>query len=108
MHPHVGRVLLLVIVFFLVATFLEVVNLFLVLVRHLLHLLSPFQIVHVLEILGVLHVRRRHGEGLLVEERDDALLTQHQLNHALSFVLVELILLVEGTARPLRVGALAS
>lgn len=59
---------------------------------HLLHL----QVLHVSDVLSRVHLLRRHREGLLVKQRDDSLLAQHQFNHSFPLMLVEFVVLIEG------------
>ena len=65
-------------------------------VLEVIHLLLLLKVLHVADVFGCVHLCRGHGESLLVEEGNDPLLTQHQLNHSFSFVLVEIVILVEG------------
>lgn len=62
---------------------------------HLIELVLHVQVLHVVDILGGVHLLRRHWERLLVQKRNHSLLAQHQFNHSFSFMLVEFVVLIE-------------
>ena len=68
---------------------------------HLAHLMS----INVSHSIVAVVLGRGHHEGLFVEERDHTFLRQHQFNHSLSFMLVELVVLVEAVCVEGRAGA---
>ena len=103
LHGHVLRfvdllLLVLELLVFVLAPLLSSVRLLLlilILVHHLLLLLPLELLVHILYVIRILHFCGSHGERLLVKQRNDPLLRQHQLNHPLSFMLVELVVFIE-------------
>ena len=99
-HHHfmhiVGFGLFLVI--FTVWIFLDLVTVgaFLLHLHLLLHVfLLSHLIVHVVDIFSVLHLSACHREGLLIEQGNDTLLTEHKFNHSFSFMLIEIVVIIE-------------
>ena len=58
-------------------------------------LLALLMSIHIADIVHPVHLCRGHHESLLVKEGNHALLRQHQLNHALSFMLIQFVVFIE-------------
>ena len=85
-------------VIFTVWIFLDLVTVgaFLLHLHLLLHVfLLSHLIVQVVDIFSVLHLSACHWECLLVEQGNDTLLTEHKFNHSFSFMLIEIVVIIE-------------
>ena len=60
----------------------------------LLYIESLFELLHVMQVLLVLHLRRCHWERLFVKEGNNPLLAKHEFNHTLSFMLIQVTFFV--------------
>jgi len=57
-------------------------------------MLLALHVVHITDLINTVHFCRCHHESFLIEECDDTLLRQHELDHTLSFMLVELVVFI--------------